>query len=418
MKYRRITFIPISPIAPLILCLALQTAQAQQPEDNLERHQNFRGEMLTTLVDQENWYRDIRSGSWEDSGLEPDRLIEILTMVAEQSDDTEIFDQDHEAWIQVWMSVAKDAEEKATNTSNQTKTKALYTEAYMAHMLASYPHNNAEITLREIEAAAQSYVKAGNVYRAGRVGRINLEVEGVNTTALLHLPEGGGPFPVVMWSGGIDVTMVEHQHHFEKYFEPEGVAFIAFDIPAVGLNQKIPFVPSKAAVVHHAVYTAIKNHSLLDENKVAALSTSGGGVSIVRFAIENQNIKAAVSRCGLVDGPLGNTAIFPMLPQMTLDSWATRIGANPMDFDDVAAKSTPYSLVVSGLLDGSILTNVPLLAINTHQDPIAPPKDMLATAKASATGQVAFFGASGHCPNEPAASEFIANFILSRITKE
>ena len=153
-------------------------------------------------------------------------------------------------------------------------------------------------------------------------------------------------------------------------------------------------------------------------NKVAALSSSGGGVSIVRFAIENQNIKAAVSRCGLVNGPTGNTAILSMLPQMTLDSWATRIGANSMDIDDVSAKSTPHSLVGSGLLDGSILTNVPLLAINTHQDPVAPPADMLATAKASATGQVAFFGASGHCSNEPAASEFIANFILSRIATE
>jgi esterase FrsA len=407
----------IVSIAPLVVCLAMQTVQAQEPGENLEPYQNFRSEMLTTLVDQENWYREIRAESWGNSGMESARLLEILAQVAEQSDDTEIIDHDHESWIQIWMSVAKDAEEKAVNMSNQAEIKALYIEAYMAHMLASYPHNNAEITLREMEAAAQSYVKAGNVYRAGRVGRIKLKVEGVNTTALLHLPEGDGPFPVVMWSGGIDVTMVEHQHHFEKYFEPEGVAFIAFDIPAVGLNQKVPFVPGKAAIVHHAVYTAIKNHSLLDENKVAALSASGGGISIVRFAIENQNIKAAVSRCGLVDGPLGNTEIFPMVPKMSLDSWATRIGANPMDFDDIAAKSTPYSLVVSGLLDGSILTNVPLLAINTHKDPIASPADMLATAKASATGQVAFFGASGHCSNEPVASEFIADFFLSRITK-
>ena len=110
MKDRRTKIVSI---APLVVCLAMQTVQAQEPGENLERHQNFRGEMLTTLVDQENWYRDIRAEMWGNSGMESARLLEILAQVAEQSDDTEIIDHDHESWIQIWMSVAKEAEEKA-----------------------------------------------------------------------------------------------------------------------------------------------------------------------------------------------------------------------------------------------------------------------------------------------------------------
>lgn len=405
-------------LSMLTMCLVVQTTLAEEAEENLERHQNFRGEMLTTLVDQENWYRDIRAESWESYGLESERLLEILASVAAESDDAEIYDREHEVWVRAWESAARVAEKQAASTTDPSEARASYTEAYIAHMVASYPHNDKDVTLRAMEASVRNYLLAGNIERAGRVERLALDVDGISASALLHLPKGDGPFPVVMWSGGIDVTMVEHGRYFDRYFEPEGVAYITFDIPAVGLNQEIPFLPGKTTVVHHAVYKAIEGHSRLDESRVAALSSSGGGVSIVNFVVENQKIKAAVARCGLVDGPTGNPAILPMLPQMTLDSWSTRIGANSMDLDDVWAKSAPYSLVGSGLLDGSIRTNVPLLAINTHQDPVAPPKDMLATAKMSATGQVAFFGRSGHCPKGAAASEFVSHFILSRLVAE
>lgn len=409
-------FVRISKLLALVAaCGAAMCASAQDTDENLQRHKNFRADQLTTLVEQEKWYRDIRSASWIGHGLSEEALLRVLKEIVAASGDAEIYDRDHAAWIEAWESAARAAQKAAEAAPDAATARALYTEAYLAYMIASYPHNDAALTTRMLEASVVNYIKAGTRSRDDRVQRIVISGDGFESTALLHMPAGDGPFPVIMWSGGIDVTLIEHGRMFDEYFEPRGYAMVMFDIPAGGFNQGMLLEPGMTAIMHHAVFRAIENHPQLDANRVGALSSSGGGVSIVNFAVENQKIRAAVSRCGLVHGPITDADKIAMLPQMTLDSWSTRVGADSSDLDDIVAKSAPHSLIDNGLLDGTIRTTVPLLAINTHRDPVATPNDMLATARVSETGQVAFFGRGGHCPRGKAAEQFVVDFLTSYV---
>lgn len=388
---------------------------AQDDAGNLEQHEYFRGDHVTTTVDQGDWYRDIRTGNWREMGFSEQRLAEVLAEIRDKSKSDTLVDLDHQAWSEGWMTAARQAENQAAASYDADEQEALLREASAAWMIASYPHNDADLARWMMAESAAAYVEAANISRAGRVQLIDVPGDGFTTKALLHLPASQGPYPVVMLSGGIDVVLTEHLRYFDRYFEPAGVAYLTFDIPAVGFNQGMRLEPGNTSIVHHAVFDAIRSNDALDENRVVALSSSGGGLSIVNFAVENQELKAAVSRCGLVDGPLRKPHALPMLPAMTLDAWSTRIGADSANLDKVLASSAPLSLVGSGLLDGTIRTAVPLLAISTHDDPTTPPEDMLATARASASGQVAFFGRNGHCPKSLEAEEFVADYLLRHL---
>ena len=58
---------------------------------------------------------------------------------------------------------------------------------------------------------------------------------------------------------------------------------------------------------------------------------------------------------------------------------------------------------------------VPILSLNTPDDPISPPEDMILVASSSLNGEIAFSDFGGHCSDDPNEDEFIARWILDKL---
>ncbi|WP_249185553.1 alpha/beta hydrolase [Moritella sp. 5] len=148
---------------------------------------------------------------------------------------------------------------------------------------------------------------------------------------------------------------------------------------------------------------------------MAVLGSSGSGPALLEFALKQPKLKAVVARCSLVDGPLTNDKLLDVIPSMSVDALIARLGGDPSDKTYYANNAAKYSLVTRGYFDGRARIDTPLLAINTHKDPVAMPEDVKNTAALSSQGKAVFFGKAGHCPDSEEASDYVINFLTQNI---
>jgi esterase FrsA len=229
----------------------------------------------------------------------------------------------------------------------------------------------------------------------------------------LHLPEGVSNAPVLLWTGGVDKVLTEHYGTIQRYVK-NGYAVITFDIPGGGLNTETIIEPGKEHSSHQAALAYVQSDARLRNDHISVLTSSGGGISLIEFAIRNDNkLSAVVARCAVVDGILTKPFLFQKLPLMTAQSFGKRVGADINDLDSYGKYTIPLSLKTKGYFDGHQRMKTPLLAINTKDDRVASPEDMAKTAAISENGQVQFFGEKGHCPHGEAAEQAIFDFITA-----
>ncbi|MFK0569994.1 alpha/beta hydrolase [Endozoicomonas sp.] len=414
-------------ITPLMLGLAA-ACQAETTsavvENNLQQHKNFRAEL--DFSNQNEWYRELRISDWKSLGLIEADLQSVLPRI---HGDGPLRDSTNEnnagQWTFEWSRQAVSVALIADKESRKTKAAELYQRASTLYLIASYPNL---LTDHEQAALAKSvtfYIKAAQL-KGERVSAVRLPLSsGGSVNGLLHLPtqvtqvtgvikSRAENWPVVLWSGGSDITLVEHKRSIADYVA-EGYGVVTFDIPGGGLNKGLKIQPGKESQVHDAALQFVRESPILDENRVAALTSSAGGVSLMEFTLKNPQLKAVVARCTLVDGVLTEPDKIQFLPDMTVDSFLARLGVNYQTLDNPGVITRPLSLKTKGYFDGQTRTDVPLLVINTKDDPIASPKDMQATAAMSSRGEVAYFGERGHCPESDAAESRIYAFITGQL---
>ncbi len=405
------------------LLLLHPSAQAQSSATttanatNLAQHQDFRGGQLE-YSDQQSWYRELRLSDWQQLGLTQDDLNQVLPRIhgtAALRD--QINPNENGFWTYEWSQQAQRiaAQAHATPASQQAQTLALHQRASALFLVASYPNHGSDAERAALQQSVQHYVRA-SALRQQRVDIVNMPAaNGIKLTGLLHLPTNiSAPVATILWTGGVDKTLVEHQHSLQRYLD-SGYAVLTFDMPGGGLNETLPLAVGNEAAAHNAALAFVAQSPLLDANRVAALTSSGGGISLMEFVLQNPSLKASVARCALVDGVLTQPQKFKFLPKMSVDSLFARFGLRFDELSNPGSYSIPLSLKTKGYFDGKPHTQVPLLVINTKADRVASPADMHATAALSSDSEVAFFGDAGHCPEGPAAEAKIYDFISSRL---
>ena len=159
----------------------------------------------------------------------------------------------------------------------------------------------------------------------------------------------------------------------------------------------------------------LEKDSRIDSSRAAVFATSWGGNAAARIAFTDERFVASVSACG----PIHETFSVPMwavrylpsklmrailtgaIPEVRLDTVADRVGLPlPLaesDYVDLAARVNRFSLVDQGLVSGTDKAKVPLLVINTTDDPIAPVSDMELLAASAEMSEVIYMGEGGHC---------------------
>lgn len=371
--------------------------------NNLEAHNEFRG-ANNIESEQSSWYRELRIDSWIKQGAKKSDIYKVLKKINSNKklrDQTNEFEPNH--WTYEFTKEADELSKTSTTYKELREVSVLYS-------IASYPNLMSNHELDALEKSLSLYIKAEQLI--GKNVKI-IVMDGI--TGILHLPKKiKTKIPVVLWTGGVDKSLVTHLNKINKYVE-EGFAVIIFDMPGAGLNKGTFIKLGKEDESHQKALSFVKRTSFLDSNRVAVLGSSGSGVSLMEFAINTPILKAVVARCALIDGPLSNPKKLKKLPLMSVHALGVRIGADINDIDSYGKITIPLSLKTKGYLSGKALIKTPLLVINTKKDPISMPSDMEKNAKMSDKGKISFVGKAGHCPKLKEADAIIFDFIKNNI---
>jgi esterase FrsA len=295
--------------------------------------------------------------------------------------------------------------------------RGAFLEAATYYQIGKFPYTHGP----DYDHFVAAYEKSMAAYeRAGRYFETPLEIvesyfKGGTIRGYLHLPGGAdeAPYPLVIASGGIDVFKTEN-YPFAKAMNERGIAVLLLDLPGVGESNFVPADPNHDQV-YSDMLSLLEGDSRIDGSRVAVFATSWGGNAAARIAFTDERFVAAVSACGPVHEtfnlPIWAVRFLPSslmrailagsIPEVRLDTVADRVGLPlPLaesDYLEFAARVNRFSLVDQGLISETNKAKVPLLVINTTDDPIAPPSDMELLAASAETSEVIYMGEGGHC---------------------
>ncbi|WP_117232442.1 alpha/beta hydrolase [Vibrio maerlii] len=369
--------------------------------DNMDAHSNFRGEQALE-ADQSQWFRELRMEDWEKVVPKED-IREVLARIDSGEKLRDFINTDEPGhWTYEFTQAADQLADSADDYDS-------YRKASMMYLIASYPNHMTQQEHKAIERSVDVYLKAEALSTTIDVERVEMPLPtGGSITGLLHLPKGSNEPAVILYTGGVDKILTEHRDAIQGLLE-QGYAVLTFDIPGGGLNNNIHIELGKEDQAHQAALAYVKSDKRLNSEDVGALSSSGGGVPLMTFAINTPELKAVVARCAVVTDVLTDTEVFYHAPLMSSMSYAYRIGVEDVnDLSTYGNWTVPLALMTKGYKND--VTDVPVLAINTKDDMVNPPAEMQYTAGLSTKGEVAYYGNSGHCPDGAEAELAITNF--------
>ncbi|QFI37010.1 alpha/beta hydrolase [Moritella marina ATCC 15381] len=412
MKKRLLPLLLSSMCVPILLPIMSLTAQAQTTETNIASHSSFKNNLDEI---QQDFYRSLRFEDWTQAGLAEIEIKKVLESIHSNS---KLRDAENLNLPTFWTYEFSHAADLLQQQAQQLKDPEAAAKAYMKastmYLIASYPNLKRPNELLALDNAVNNYVKS--LQLAGdNVTLVHLPLaDGTTVPGILHLPAQGSNLPAVIWSGGVDKTLIEHHTSVLK-LNAEGYAVLTFDMPGAGLDYKHSLTVGALDSSHQAAFRYLENNTNIDNNRIGVLGSSGSGPALLEFALKQPKLKAIVARCSLVDGPLTNAKLLNFIPTMSVDALIARLGGDPGDKVYYAKNAANYSLATRGYFDGKARINTPLLAINTHKDPVAMPADVKKTAALSSQGEAVFFGKAGHCPDSQAASDYVINFLTKNI---
>lgn len=305
-----------------------------------------------------------------------------------------------------------------------------FLEASTYYQIAKFPYLRDE-NYEHYEAA---YAKAMEAYEAaGALFDVPLEVVeiefgGGTVRGYLHLanPIEDHPTPLVIASGGIDVFKVEYYPMVQRFHE-HGISVLVADLPGVGESNFLDASPEHD-LVYSGFVDALVEDSRVDQDRIGLFATSWGGNAAARAAFSENRFKGVVAACGPVHDALAPpqwivdwfpSMIVDQVPPLRWDVTADRVGISlPVgedDYPDFSKRMREFSLIEQGLVGEGEKETVPLLIINTDDDPFAPPSDMEALAESASQGEVHYTGPGGHCGSRDSLLEVSIPWLIERM---
>jgi fermentation-respiration switch protein FrsA (DUF1100 family) len=134
---------------------------------------------------------------------------------------------------------------------------------------------------------------------------VEFKSEGVTVRADFFVPEGEGPFPVVVMAGGWCYVKELRQPHYAAAFNRAGYAALIFDYRHMGASDGQPrqhLDPWKQIEDYRAAISWVAAQPEVDASRIATWGISySGGHSLVVAAIDSR-VRAAISVVAVVDG--------------------------------------------------------------------------------------------------------------------
>ncbi|WP_172795241.1 alpha/beta fold hydrolase [Polycladidibacter hongkongensis] len=393
--------------------LAPQIAPAQTMKDD-----SFRSE------DEGEWYHSVEFDMWE--GVGGNR--QVLETIIEKIESTEGARRYADApdtliaygpgnWTYEFSKAGDAAIAAAQTTDDLTIKQEAYNEAIVYYHLASSPHTPAPEHVAALTKAHDAYAASAQML-PGRFSRPQIPFEGKSFGAFLHIPEGNGPFPVVVVSQGSDVSKVVALPYYREHLAARGIAMLSIDVPGMGESSAYTVRDGRTDKLHAAAVDWVRAQDFTDDKNVFVQGVSFGGTSAARIFLARPELDLAgvIFMCGPINAPfLAGPDALQHLPPLTLDGVKSRMGM-PLDTElaEFAKAIEVLALGKQGLFEGEKIST-PLLAINTTADPVSPLFDMEKMLARAENGDKVLIDILGHCPPRSQRQPIIANWIDGKL---
>jgi len=139
------------------------------------------------------------------------------------------------------------------------------------------------------------------------VSMIEVEFDSCGETvrADLHLPEGEGPFPVVVMAGGWCYVKELRQPQYAEEFIKRGFAALIFDYRRMGASDGEPrqhIDPWDQIEDYKNAVTFAENHPNLDGDRIGAWGISYSGGHVLVLGSMDPRVKVIVANVPVIDG--------------------------------------------------------------------------------------------------------------------
>ncbi|WP_421726644.1 alpha/beta hydrolase [Bauldia sp.] len=389
-------------LAPLVSILSLALLLSG-PVSADEDFGGFRGE------DDNGWYHPVDVEGWQALGGDPDAMQRTLRRIAmatgerrfaDQPDTTIVYGPGH--WTYEWTATGERAWDKARTATDPVDRRQHALAAMTYFNLASSPHGNAPEQRAALSKSSEAYLLAASTL-AETVAKVAIDHDGKRFAVHTHLPEGNGPFPVVVVSNGSDQSKEGLLSYFTDHLSPRGIAMIGLDMPGMGDSAAYTMDTTKPDALHIAAVNWAKAQPQFDPRNVFLHGSSFGGHAVARAFLrpDAPDVAGVVYVCGPLDAPfVAPPEAYDSLPVFTMDGVRTRLGLElSATSEQLAPLMRPIAVSSDRLLEGGAITT-PILALNTNGDPVAPVAEMDAMLTRATNATRVVFDEAGHCVDD------------------
>lgn len=371
----------------------------------------------------DGWYHRHEYETWATMGAERSVVDGILQRVEDaggkRSDpllvDT-VIDYGPGNWIFEWsqagefsMSAAKAFE---ADGSSDAAFKS-YEQAIAYFTVASWPHLGLKNDKAALARARDAYLSAGS-YLERPVEHVEFSVGKTSSKGYLHLPAGEGPFPLLIFTHGSDVTKEDALGFFTDELSARKIGLLTVDLPGIGEASHIPIQDGSDLVLAGAMGYA-KGLGSIAQDQIYVAGASFGGNAAARFFF-NHDAAGVVSMCGPLHRPfVAPPEVYDALPALTIDGVKSRLGILGQSNTELAEVIPALSLKVQGYAESDSKISTPLFIFTNNRDPVAPLEDLdLLESRAENVDKIVL-DMVGHCPPRWMRQPVVVRWIMDQM---
>lgn len=193
-----------------------------------------------------------------------------------------------------------------------------------------------------------------------RSEEVEFSSEGVTVRGDLQLPEGKGPFPVVVMAGGWCYVKELRQPQYAQEFVDRGFATLIFDYRTIGASDGEPrqhLDPWGQIADYRNAITYLETREDIDPERIGAWGISYSGGHVIILGAVDPRVKVIVSNVPVIDGYLNmwrvhGTDRFRKLQQLVLEDRRKRFETGEYGYLPMSATPTgPDAELVTWPLD-------------------------------------------------------------------
>ncbi|MBZ5737941.1 alpha/beta hydrolase family protein [Nocardioides mangrovi] len=263
-------------------------------------------------------------------------------------------------WCAAWVAAGAEHEQLGRDALAEGRLRSAgehLSQAAVYHHFAKFVFVEDVEQMKAAHARAVACLDAALPYLDPPGRRVEMPFEGSTLVAVLRVPAGDVPHPVVVLVPGLDSTK-EELRSTEETFLVRGMATFTIDGPGQGEAEYDLPIRGDWAPVAETLWATLGELPELDRSRLGIWGVSLGGYYAPRIAAA---LGDRVTACVSLAGPFNFGECWPGLPQLTRDTFRVRSGAATDDearqialtlgMADVAQDLVAPLLIVFGRLD-------------------------------------------------------------------